>query len=174
MNAPTLETPRLILRAHVPKDFDFVAAMWAEPEVVRFIGEGVPLSRNDTWLKFLRFPGHWSLTGFGSWAIEEKASGTLIGEVGFIERNLPADNPLAGVPELGYAVVPSAAGKGYTTEAAQRALVWGREHFGPARVITVIKPGNDASVRVAEKCSFKPFPECDPDAGPRLLFERTL
>lgn len=174
MNAPTLETPRLTLRAHVPEDFDFVASMWAMPEVVRFIGAGLPLTRDEAWAKFQRFPGHWAMTGFGSWAIEVKASGNLIGEVGFIERMLERTRPLAGVPELGYGVVPEAAGKGYVSEAVKGVLEWGRAHFGPARVIAVIKPGNDASVRVAEKSGFRPFPECVPDASPRLLFERVL
>ena len=129
MNAPTLSTPRLILRPHVPEDFDFVAAMWANPEVVRFIGAGLPLSRDEAWLKFLRFPGRWALTGFGSWAIEEKASGQLIGEAGFIERNLPADNPRAGIPELGYGVVPEAAGKGYVTGSGARGAGMGAGAF---------------------------------------------
>lgn len=174
MLAPTLSTPRLTLRAHVREDFDFVASMWAEREVVRYIGAGVPLTRDEAWAKFQRFPGHWAMTGFGSWAIEEKATGRLIGEAGFIERNLVAGHPFAGIPELGYGVVPSAAGKGYVSEAVQRILEWGRDHFGPVRIIAVILPGNAASVRVVERCGFQPFEECDPDVRPRLLFERIL
>ena len=171
--APTLETPRLILRAHVREDFDFVARMWAERDVVRYIG-GVPLTRDEAWLKFLRFPGHWHMVGFGSWAIAEKASGKLIGEVGFIARNLPAANSLAGIPEMGWAVVPEAAGKGYVTEAVSRAIEWGRTHFGPVRTIAVITPGNEASVRVAGKCGFRPVADAETPARPRLLFDRIL
>jgi len=174
MTAPTLSTTRLILRAHVPEDFEFVASMWADPKVVRFIGAGVPLTRDEAWLKFLRFPGHWAMTGFGSWAIEEIASGKLIGEVGFIERNLERSQPLAGIPELGYAVVPDAAGKGYVSEAVTRVLEWGRAHFGPVRILAVISPGNEASVRVAQKCGFRPCAESDTSARPRLLFDRIL
>ena len=174
MNAPALETSRLILRAHVPEDFDSVASMWADREVVRYIGAGVPLTRDEAWAKFQRFPGHWHMTGFGSWAIEEKASGKLIGEVGFIERNLPPENSLAGIPELGYAVVPAAAGKGYVTEAVTAALEWGRAHFGPVRILAVISPGNEASVRVAQKCGFRPCADSETPARPRLLFDRIL
>ena len=174
MTAPTLEGPRLVLRAHVREDFDFVARMWAEREVVRYIGAGVPLTRDEAWAKFQRFPGHWAMTGFGSWAIEEKATGHLIGEAGFIERNLPAENSLAGVPELGYAVVPSAAGKGYVSEAVTRILEWGRDHFGPVRVIAVITPGNDASVRVAERCGFARCPDIESGGRARMLFGRIL
>lgn len=174
VSIPTLETPRLILRAHVPEDFDFVASMCAEPEVVRYIGAGVPLTRDEVWAKLQRFPGHWAMTGFGSWAIEEKASGKLIGEVGFIERNLPPGHPLAGIPELGYGVVPAAAGKGYVTEAVTRVLEWGRAHFGPVRILAVISPGNEASVRVAQKCGFRPCADSETPARPRLLFDRIL
>ena len=46
---PTLETPRLRLRAYRREDFDAYAALWAEPAVVRFIG-GTPLSREAAWI----------------------------------------------------------------------------------------------------------------------------
>lgn len=174
MNIPTLETSRLILRPHRPDDFDFVAAMWANPEVVRFIGAGVPLGRDEAWAKFLRFPGHWAMTGFGSWAIEEKASGKLIGEAGFIARNLPADNPLSGIPELGYGVVPEAAGKGYVSEAVRAVLDWGCTHFGPVRTIAIITPGNNASVRVAEACGFARAADIVSGERSLMLFERVL
>ena len=174
MTAPTLETSRLILRAHMPEDFDFVASMWADPQVVRYIGAGLPLSRDEAWLKFLRFPGHWHLTGFGSWAIEEKSTGQLIGEAGFIERNLPPDHALAGIPELGYGVVPEAAGKGYVTEAVRCALGWGRGHFGPVRTIAMITPGNTASVRVAEACGFAHASDSVSGGRTLMLFDRVL
>jgi RimJ/RimL family protein N-acetyltransferase len=148
--------------------------MWAMEDVVRYIGEGIPRSRAESWQKFLAFPGHWRMAGFGSWAIEEKTSGELIGEVGFIARNLPAGDPLAGIPELGYGVVPSASGKGYVTEAVKRVLEWGREEFGPVRVLAVITPGNDASIRVARNCGFAPAGEITAAGAQRLLFDRTL
>src|SRR6185436_8398192 len=79
---PTVETERLILREHRLSDFDAYAALWRDPVVTRFIG-GRARSREESWVRFLRHAGMWHHIGFGFWAIEEKASGSLIGEAGF-------------------------------------------------------------------------------------------
>ena len=60
--APTLETPRLALRAHRRDDFAACAAMWADPEVVRHIG-GRTFSAEESWSRLLRYGGLWTLLG---------------------------------------------------------------------------------------------------------------
>jgi len=174
MNAPKLETSRLTLRAHAPDDFEFVAAMWGDADVVRHIGEGKPLTREEAWNKFQRFPGHWHWMGFGSWAIEERASGTLIGEVGFIERKRERGDDFAAVPEMGWALVPAAAGKGYATEAVNAAIAWGHTHFGAVRTLAVINPENTGSIRVAQKCGFAEQSRATSAGRPRVFFTRML
>src|ERR1700729_2426842 len=84
LEVPILETERLILRAHGIDDFVHSAAMWADPEVTRYIG-GKPLSEEETWARLLRYVGHWSLLGFGYWVVEEKATGNFAGEIGFAD-----------------------------------------------------------------------------------------
>ncbi len=155
MIAPTVETERLRLRAFRAGDFASFAAMYADPVVVRHTG--APRSVEQSWSVFLLIPGHWHYLGFGAWVIEEKASGRHIGDVGFTERRRDRGANLEGVPEMGWALVPSSFGKGYATEAVQAALGWGRTHFGPCRVIAVIGTQNTASPRLAEKCGFRPF-----------------
>src|SRR5690606_8311914 len=81
---PTLETERLILRPYRPEDFDAYAEMWADPDVVRFMG-GKPFDREASWSRFLRQMGAWQLMGFGFFAIEEKETGVFAGEAGFHE-----------------------------------------------------------------------------------------
>jgi RimJ/RimL family protein N-acetyltransferase len=174
MSVPTLETPRLSLRAHRLSDFEFVAAMWGDPAVVRFIGEGKPLTREEAWNKFQRFPGHWQLMGYGSWAITETSDGTLLGEVGFIARARLPEDPLSNVSETGWALAPSAMGQGYATEAVKAALSWGLGRFGPVRTIAVIQPENAASLRVAQKCGFTLCAQSQSGARPLLLFDRSL
>ena len=90
---PTLETERLILRAHTVADFDRYAEMWVEPDVVRFIG-GAPFSREDSWSRFLRHAGVWHHMGFGFFAIEEKETGHFVGEAGFhdLHRTMQPSN----------------------------------------------------------------------------------
>jgi RimJ/RimL family protein N-acetyltransferase len=66
-NAPTIETERLILRAHRKDDYLALAAMWAESQVGQFI-LGRPATAEESWHRLLRYAGHWSLMGFGFWA----------------------------------------------------------------------------------------------------------
>jgi RimJ/RimL family protein N-acetyltransferase len=172
VNIPVLETERLILRAHRREDFEFFARLGADPDVVRYLGE--PLSRDEAWKKFLRAVGHWHITGYGFWAVEEKTRGRLIGEAGFVERQRESADPLAGLPEIGWVLAKSAWGKGFATEAARAALKWGWEHFGSVRAICVVSPGNRASIRVAEKCGFKELLRDGEGDEARVVFDRML
>src|SRR4029077_6257721 len=63
---PVIETERLKMRGHRLADLNDCAAMWADPIVTRHIG-GRPFSEEETWARFLRYAGHWSLMGFGYW-----------------------------------------------------------------------------------------------------------
>ena len=69
--APVIETERLVLRPHAATDFDGVYALWADPLVMRHI-LGRPSTREESWSRLLRYAGHWSLLGFGFWAMPEK------------------------------------------------------------------------------------------------------
>ncbi len=70
--------------------------------------------------------------------------------------------------------MPSAAGKGYVSEAVRAVLAWGREHFGPVRTIAIITPGNTASVHVAEACGFVRGADIVSGERSLMLFERIL
>lgn len=128
--------------------------MWADPVVTRYIG-GKPLSGEEAWTKLLRYVGHWALLGFGYWAVEEKATGNFIGELGFSDYKRELVPSMDGVPEVGWVLVPGAHGKGYATEALRTALAWGDTRFGPAKTFCLIHPENVASLRLAEKCGFR-------------------
>src|SRR5207253_7997909 len=78
----TLETPRLLLRMLRESDLDAYAAMLADPEVMRHLGDGRPLSRPEAWRNLALMVGHWQLRGYGLWAAEERATGALVGRIG--------------------------------------------------------------------------------------------
>src|SRR5262245_44423452 len=96
-SAPVIETERLILRSHRRDDYAALAAMWAEPKVGQFI-LGRPSTAEESWARLLRYIGHWQLMGFGFWALEEKASGDFIGELGFADYARDIDPPFGGRP----------------------------------------------------------------------------
>ena len=153
LQVPVIETARLRLRGHRLEDFQFFAEIWKDPEVTRFIG-GKPRAEEETWTKFLRTFGHWSVMGYGYWAVEEKATDALIGEVGFGDFKREITPSIKGEPEIGWVLAASAHGKGYASEAALAAVEWGDEHFKGARMSCIIDLEHAASIRVAEKCGF--------------------
>lgn len=78
----TLNTDRLHLRMFRQDDFEIYAQMCADPDVMRYLGAGQTLSRQDAWRQMAMTIGHWQLRGYGLWAVEERASGELIGRIG--------------------------------------------------------------------------------------------
>ena len=168
---PVLETERLVLRGYMPSDFPAFAAMWADSSVNRFIG-GAPLSEEEAWAKFLRTLGMWVAMGFGFWTVVEKASGLCVGETGFLEGRREIVPTLKGTPEIGWAFVPSAQGKGYATEAVSAALNWGDRRFGKVRMACIIAPENSASLRVAEKSGFREALRTTYKGDPTVMFFR--
>src|SRR5258707_15379113 len=98
---PAIETERLVLRGHRLEDFAESAAMWADPEVTRYIG-GRPFSPEEVWAPLLRYVGHWALLGFGYWVVRETATDRFVGEVGFFDyKRKIGPSPEEG-PETGW------------------------------------------------------------------------
>ena len=141
---PILSTARLKLRQFRGADWDAYAAMCADPEVMRHIGAGGPLSRDDAWRSMAGMLGHWTLRGYGMWAVEERDTGRLVGRAGFI------DPP--GWPgfELGWLLGREHWGRGYAREAAQAALFVAFRILGRVSAISLIRPANERSIRLAE------------------------
>jgi RimJ/RimL family protein N-acetyltransferase len=149
-DVPELRTERLLLRGWSDADRAPFAAMNADPEVMRHIGPGQPLDRAGSDELLDRIAGHWGQHGHGLWAVEELASGRLLGFAGLaIPWFLPAVLPAV---EVGWRLRRDAWGAGCATEAARAALAWG---FGPplglAEVIATIFPGNTRSQAVARR-----------------------
>lgn len=140
-----LETERLRLRQFRGEDTAAYAAMLADAEVMRHIGGGKPLSREEAWRAMAAILGHWVLRGYGLWAVEERASGTLVGRVGLYYPD--------GWPgrEVGWMLARPAWGKGYAAEAAGASLDHAFDTLGWPRAISLIAPENRRSIAVAER-----------------------
>ena len=170
-SAPTLETERLILRAFRADDLDVLAALWADPAVVRFIG-GTALGREDTWRRALAACGQWPYTGFGYWIAELKETGALAGQLGFADFKRDMQPALEGEPELGYVFHPSVHGKGIAFEACKAALDWADRSLDAASYPAIISPENSASIKLAEKLGFERAPDAVYRGETIALFRR--
>lgn len=145
MNFPEqLVTERLRLRLFEEKDLDDFSRICADAETMKYVG-GSALSRDETWRAIAVMRGHWVLRGFGFLALEEKATGKLVGRCGPWRPE--------GWPglELGWLIDRPRWGEGLASEAARACLQKMWEVFEVPKVISVIHPDNARSIKVAEK-----------------------
>jgi RimJ/RimL family protein N-acetyltransferase len=163
----TLETDRLTLRMLREADFDAYAEMCADPEVMRYIGDGQPLGRPMAWRNLAQMVGHWSLRGYGLWAAAERSSGALVGRIGFWNPD--------GWPgfELGWMLRRSYWGRGYATEGARAALRYAFTRLGQPHVISLIHPDNAASIRAALRLGERLFGPTEVMGTPALVYRIT-
>ena len=142
--APQLETERLRFRLFRNDDFPTYEQWCARMEIMRYLG-GKTFDRIQAFRHMSYLIGHWHFLGYGYYAVEEKATGTLVGRCGF--TNQP------GWPgfELGWTIIPEYQGRGYATEAARMLLQYAFTVLDQPRVTSLIHPDNAPSRRVAEK-----------------------
>jgi RimJ/RimL family protein N-acetyltransferase len=142
MNIPTIETERLRLRAFEGGDLEAYAEMYADDLFVRYLS-GKTLTKEQAWGNMALIQGHWSLLGYGIWALQRLGTGELIGRAGLL--NLP------GWPdvEVCWALSPKFWGNGYATEASMAAINWAFREAGIRRLISLIHPDNQHSKAVA-------------------------
>ena len=170
VKAGMIETENLRLRRPEIDDLDAIHAMRSDLNVVRFLG-GRALNREEAWHRLMRLVGHWALRGYGMFAVVEKGSGALVGEVGLFDgcRGLSPD--FDNAPEAGWILASAAHGKGYAGEAAA-AHRWFAATHGEQRSVCIIAPENLASFRVAHKLGYKSFGQVDYHNGPMTMLER--
>ena len=140
-----LHTARLRLVVPAARHAAAFAALHADPYTMRYIGQGRPLDRTDAWLHLAMLIGHWQIRGYGIWIVEDPADGSFVGRVGLFH---PAG---WDEPELSWMIVPALRGRGFATEAARAVRDTAFGSLGMASLISLIKPGNEASRRVALK-----------------------
>ena len=91
------------------EDFEGYAAMWAEPEVMRFLSvDGKPLSRFAAWQSFSAQMGHWQLRGFGMFTMSNEPAETSLAALGHGNRKAGRALRSAGrfARNIGVAVTP--------------------------------------------------------------------
>jgi RimJ/RimL family protein N-acetyltransferase len=149
LDRPELETDRLRLRQFRESDLDAYARIAADAETMRFVARGEPFDREQAWRSLGYVLAHWQIRGFGLWAAEEKATGALIGRIGLLRRE-----GWRGV-ELSWIVARERWGNGFATEGARASLAYAFDTLAARRVISLIRPENAASIRVAEKLGLR-------------------
>ncbi|MFG2616737.1 GNAT family N-acetyltransferase [Streptomyces sp. NPDC048507] len=162
-----IRTPRLILRRWSDDDLVPLSEIHADPEVMRWIGDGGALDLDGTAEAIERWEEEWDDEGFGVFAVELLASGELIGAVGLTVPDGPpeVEHGVAAVWRLGRPFW----GQGYASEAAHATLEFALQDRGLDRVVAVNRSGNDESENVIRKLGMKQDGNTtDPDSGALL------
>jgi RimJ/RimL family protein N-acetyltransferase len=164
---PELASERLVLRGMCKADFPAFAAVWQEPEVVRYIG-AKPRPLSESWGVFLRIAGNWALEGFGQWAITRKADGQYLGQCGFFTGMRGLGPDFDDAPEAGWVLTAASHGQGYGREAVQAAHDWfDAQPFG-RQSRAMIEIGHSASFAIAQRLGYRPMRETE-DLGDRVM-----
>ena len=140
------------------------AEMYADDLFVRYLS-GKTLTKEQAWENMALILGHWSLLGYGIWAIERLGTRELVGRAGLL--NLP------GWPdvEVCWALSPKFWGNGYATEAAKAAVNWAFREAGIHRLISLIHPENQRSEAVALRLGERFREELTFEAKPTNVYE---
>lgn len=140
-----IETERLVLRRLVPDDFEAVRRIHSDPEVMAIYGGA--FTEQGTRDFFQRNFDRYAKDGVSFYAITLKDTGELIGCGGIIMQ----DTDQGIEPEIGYQVRRDQQGRGYATEMARGCMKYAFETLGHDHIISLIRPDNMPSRRVAEK-----------------------
>jgi ribosomal-protein-alanine N-acetyltransferase len=144
-----IETDRLIIRDLQPDDVAALVALWTDPDVTAHMGgPRVEAELREILEADLQSP---SADPFDLWPVEEKATGQVVGDCGFLEKGVDGQQEI----ELVYVLAKSVWGKGYATEAAVALRNYAFQHMGLTRLISLIDPENTASERVALKSGMR-------------------
>lgn len=148
-SAPTIETERLRLRAWEDRDLDSYAALCADPEVMRYIANGEPQTRERAAEAMVAMDQRWDEHGFSLWCVAPLQSDECIGFVGLhIPDFLPEIMPTV---EVGWRLARAEWGQGYTTEGARAARDFAFGAAGLDRLVSVAHAENTASHTVMQK-----------------------
>ena len=150
MGEPVLETSRLLLRELVPDDLDFVAAMLADPEVMRYWPRPYSREEAEDWVRRQR--ERYARDGYGYWLAVERATGRPVGQTGLLTVEVDGVEEAA----LGYIIHRPFWRRGFATEAAAAILDYAFGTLGKQRVIAPIRPENEPSLAVARKLGMAP------------------
>jgi RimJ/RimL family protein N-acetyltransferase len=142
-----LETERLLIRPWQPEDRPAFAVMANDPEVMRYVHGGVPLSEEESDEFMARQARQLTTHSVCMGAMVEKSSRRIVGVAGV--------QPLGAELEIGWWLARDVWGRGFATEAGRAAMNHVLDTLARPRVLAIIDPGNVPSQRVVERLGMR-------------------
>ncbi|NKI72428.1 GNAT family N-acetyltransferase [Collimonas pratensis] len=156
-NILELESPRLLLRQWRDADLSELAAMCADPQVMRYFPAA--LNHEESAALIGRIREHFAQHGFGLWALERKDSGALIGLTGLLQVGFSA--PFTPAVEIGWRLARPHWRQGYASEAATAALAAGFEQLRLEQIVSFTADSNLPSQKVMQAIGMQRDPADD-------------
>jgi ribosomal-protein-alanine N-acetyltransferase len=161
-----METDRLLFKPYTQEDYPFFVSLWADPDVVRFIGKGVTRTTEEARKSFQE----WLLPGYrdgrGLYLITLKETNEPIGHAGVVRQTVDGKKEY----EIGYWISQKHWGHGFATEAAAFFHDYAQNTLGYKRLICLIQERNKPSIKVAGKLGMTLEKETTFNAIPVMVF----
>jgi len=145
-----LETDRLVLRQLSTLDADFILDLLNQPSFLHYIGDRGVRTIQDAENYLRKGPMEsYGRLGFGLFMVELKDDQVPIGMCGLIKREALQD------VDIGFAFLPHYWSKGVAFEAASAVMTYGRDVLTLDRIVAIVSPDNERSIRLLEKIGLK-------------------
>ena len=145
-----LETDRLLLRQLTTDDSEFILELLNDPSFIRNIGDRNVRTIDEAGAYIMKGPvASYAKNGFGLYLVLLKETNESIGMCGLIKRDGLED------VDIGYALLPRFWSKGYAVEAAQATKMYAKDEVGLKRIVAIVDPANQGSIRVLEKIGLR-------------------
>jgi ribosomal-protein-alanine N-acetyltransferase len=140
-----LETEHLLFRPLTFSDLDAMTALYADPEVMRFLGG--PRKRDEVQHVLHGYIREYQTYGHSFFATIQKSDQQFIGHCGLLHQEVEGNIEI----ELAYVLAPPYWQQGLALEGTRALKNYGLQQLGFPRLISLIPPGNRASIHIAQK-----------------------
>lgn len=148
--ATVIASARLLLRELTLDDAPFVLELLTDPDFLRYIGDRGVRDEASARTYLEKGPlASYAANRFGLYAVVPRGGDAVAGICGLLRR------PWLDDVDIGFAYLPRFRGRGYAVEAAGAVLADGVRRLGLRRVVAIVTPGNERSVRVLAKQRFR-------------------
>ncbi|MGZ4983847.1 MAG: GNAT family N-acetyltransferase [Chthoniobacterales bacterium] len=145
-----LESARLNLRHVELRDAGLFVELLNDPAFIRYVADrGVRTSEDAIGYIQEKVLPSYEKFGFGSYVVELKETGEVIGICGLIKRETLDD------VDVGFSILRRFWGQGYATEAAAAVMEYGRTEFNLPRVVAIASADNANSINVLKKLGLR-------------------
>lgn len=145
-----IETERLALRRFSLDDAEFILGLLNQPSFLQFVGDKGVRNLDDARDYLMKGPiASYEQHGFGLYLTLLKDGEVPIGMCGLLKREVLDD------VDVGFAFLPQFWSQGYAFESAAAVVAHGKRVFGLERIVGLVKPDNQGSIRVLEKMGMK-------------------